>query len=176
MATPQMTANPYAPPRAAVKDVGNPGLADPADRGTRLGASILDTVIAGVMVYTPVLVMLVAAPLATRAAGPESTGIASTMLIIGAVLALVGFGTWAVLTIKYVRANGQSIGKKMLGIKVVRSDGDGASLGRIFWLRNVLNTLIALVPLYGLVDVLFIFSESRQCLHDRIADTIVVNA
>jgi len=58
----------------------------------------------------------------------------------------------------------------------VRSDGAPASLGRIFWLRNVLNGLISVIPIYGIIDSLFIFSESRQCLHDKIADTIVVNA
>ena len=73
--------------------------------------------------------------------------------------------------------NGQSIAKKWLDIKVVRTDGSPASLGRIFWLRNVVNGLInQLVPFYGLVDALLIFSDSRQCVHDKIADTIVVVA
>ena len=40
--------------------------------------------------------------------------------------------------------------------------------------------MIALVPLvgwmYGLLDVLMIFRDSRKCLHDNIADTIVVKA
>jgi uncharacterized RDD family membrane protein YckC len=30
--------------------------------------------------------------------------------------------------------------------------------------------------LYGLIDSLLIFRESRRCLHDNIADTIVVKA
>jgi len=64
----------------------------------------------------------------------------------------------------------------MLGIKVVRSDGTSIPLGRIFWLRNFLNALISIVPFYGLIDALFIFGESRQCLHDKLADTIVVRA
>ncbi len=55
-----------------------------------------------------------------------------------------------------------------------------ASLGRIFWLRNVVNLIPSVIPyvgnIYGLVDALFIFSESRQCVHDKIADTIVVKA
>jgi len=70
--------------------------------------------------------------------------------------------------------NSQSIGKKIMHIKVVRSDGTPVTLGRLFWLRNVVNGLISIVPLYGLIDALFIFGESRQCLHDKIADTIVV--
>ena len=76
----------------------------------------------------------------------------------------------------YVSANRQTIAKKWLSIKVVRADGSRATLGRIFLLRNFLNIALSLIPLYGIIDSLFIFSESRQCLHDKIADTIVVNA
>jgi hypothetical protein len=50
------------------------------------------------------------------------------------------------------------------------------SFSRIFWLRNVVNAIISVVPFYGLVEVLFIFGEARQCLHDKMADTIVVRA
>jgi uncharacterized RDD family membrane protein YckC len=97
-------------------------------------------------------------------------------MIGGLLLMLVGLIVWASFTILYVRRNGQTIAKKFLGIKVVRSDGSPASLGRIFWLRNVVNALIGIVPLYGLIDHLFIFGESRQCLHDKIADTMVIKA
>ena len=76
--------------------------------------------------------------------------------------------------------NGQTIGKKLLSIKVVRSDGSRASLARIFWLRNIVNAIPGAIPLLGnlyvLADHLFIFGEKRQCLHDKIADTIVVRA
>ena len=74
-----------------------------------------------------------------------------------------------------MKRNGQSIAKKLLSIKVVRSDGSPVSLGRLFWLRNVVN-LLGIIPLYGLIELLFIFGESRQCLHDKLADTIVVKA
>ena len=66
--------------------------------------------------------------------------------------------------------------KRMLEIRVVRSDGSQASLGRIFWLRNVVNCLLGIIPLYSIIDLLFIFGERRQCIHDLIADTIVVKA
>jgi uncharacterized RDD family membrane protein YckC len=91
-------------------------------------------------------------------------------------VAIVGFAVWCWLTITYMNRNGQSIAKKMLGIKVVRRDGARASLARLIWLRNVLNWFISIVPLYGLLDSLFIFGEARQCLHDKIADTIVIKA
>ena len=158
--------NPYAPPRAAVADVVVDASAEPADPGTRLAAAILDGIIMAAMVYLPLIV-------ATSFAEQDEGG-AQAAVIVGGIATAVGLIAWCWLTIKYVRRNGQSIAKKMLHIKVVRSDGSPASLGRIFWLRNVVNGVISIIPLYGLIDVLFIFGDARQCLHDKIADTIVV--
>ena len=164
-------SNPYAPPRAPVYDVADVSISHtPAARSTRLVASILDTMIFFAMVYLPLVVAIVASG-ATGDVEPADTAAA-----IGGVLALVGFIVWCGFTLRYMQANGQSIGKKLVRIKVVRADGARASLGRLVWLRNVVNWLLSLVPLYGFVDVLFIFGESRQCLHDKLADTIVVNA
>ena len=43
-----MTSNPYAPPLASVRDIAERhAMNDPADRGTRLGATILDGIIFG---------------------------------------------------------------------------------------------------------------------------------
>ena len=167
--------NPYAPPQAIVQDIADaraPILL--ADRGTRLGAAILDGLIMFGMIYVPFLVAMFAQggfdgePTVEEGINP--------IAIIGIVLTVAGFGVWCWLTILYVKRNGQSIAKKLLNIKVVRSDGSPASLGRIFWLRNVVNGLLGVIPLYGLVDILFIFGETRQCLHDKIADTLVVRA
>jgi uncharacterized RDD family membrane protein YckC len=163
--------NRYAPPRAAVRDVAEFSVNIPADRGTRLGATILDGIIFGVMVYAPLLVVVAAGE-----AAAETPDTANTLLAVGGVLAVIGFIAWTWLTILYVKRNGQSIGKKITGIKVVRSDGSPSSLGRIFWMRNFVNGLIGIIPLYALVDILFIFGEERRCLHDKIADTIVVEA
>ena len=166
--------NPYAPPRASVRDIADPSaLTAPADRGTRLGAAILDGIILMVMVYMPLMFVAVFAGAAGAAAGDS---VAGALGVVGIGLTLVGFTVWCWLTIRYIRRNGQSIAKKIVGIKVLRSDGSPASLGRVFWLRNVVNGLISIVPLYGLVDALFIFGDSRRCLHDKIADTIVVKA
>ncbi len=168
------TPNPYAPPRAAVRDVADPDApAARADRATRLVAAILDGIIFAGMVYLPMLMgvgMRGAASLVQGRMNPAE------FFGLGSLLALAGFIAWCWLTILFVTRNGQSIAKKVLGIKVVRSDGSPASLGRIFWLRNFVNTLLSVVPFYGLVDALLIFGEQRQCVHDKIADTIVVKA
>ena len=164
--------NPYAPPQAAVLDIEDPRTSTTlADRATRLGALILDSIIFMAMVYAPLLLTIGMA--AVRRDGREMDGGAA---IVGFVLAGIGLIAWCWLTIVYVNRNGQSIAKKLVGIKVVRSDGSAAALGRIFWLRNIVNGLLGLIPLYALVDALFIFADSRQCLHDKIADTIVVKA
>jgi uncharacterized RDD family membrane protein YckC len=166
--------NPYAPPRAVVQDMAAaPGQLMPADRGTRLGASILDGLIFGAMVYLPFVVAMVASvglsPLTSENEATQMFGVAG-------LIALLGFTVWLWLTLTYMQRNGQSIAKKLVGIKIVRADGSRASVSRIVWLRNILNGFISIVPLYGLLDSLFIFGESRQCLHDKIADTIVINA
>jgi uncharacterized RDD family membrane protein YckC len=168
--------NPYAPPQATVLDISDPhATTSPADRGTRLGAAILDGIIFAVMVYLPM--GIAAAFMGGLAAGTADSEASFGAILIGSVgIALVGFIVWCWLTIKYVKQNGQSIAKKLLAIKVVRTDGSPITLGRLFWLRNVVNGLISIIPFYGIIDLVFIFSESRQCLHDKIADTIVVKA
>lgn len=167
--------NPYAPPRATVLDIADPNASVvPADRGTRLVATILDGIVIAAMVYMPFMVAAIMAGVIGRATG-VGNDVGPLFLAVGS-LGIVGFIVWCLLTIKYVRSNGQTIGKKILGIKVVRTDGSAISLGRIFWLRNVVNGLISIIPLYGIIDALFIFGESRQCVHDKIADTSVVKA
>jgi uncharacterized RDD family membrane protein YckC len=166
------TANPYAPPKGAVRDVDSGDSAEPADRGIRLVAAILDGIIAFAMIYLPALIVFITTD---SISGAEQRPDDIVLAIAGG-LAIIGAIVWIWLTIMYVARNGQTIAKKMLGIKVVRSDGSKASLGRIFWLRNIVNGLLGIIPLYSLIDHLFIFGEQRQCLHDKIADTIVVRA
>jgi uncharacterized RDD family membrane protein YckC len=165
------STNVYAPPRAVVHDVAVvDGTGTPADRGTRLVASILDGIIFMGMVYLPFIIAALAAPNSEGETGSDA------IVIVGVGIGVIGLIAWCWLTVVYVQRNGQTIAKKLLTIKVVRSDGSPASLGRIFWLRNVVNGIASVIPLYGLIDALFIFGESRQCLHDKIADTIVIKA
>ncbi len=169
-------ANPYAPPNAAVQDVDTrAGTQVHASRLRRLCAAILDGFFFSLAVYVPLGIGLAqsSAPLPQE---PSDLWILNA----GTVSALVGLAVWGAVTYWLVQANGQTIAKRLLGIKVVRRDGSRASVARIFWLRNVVNAVPTMLPyvgwIYFFVDSLLIFGERRQCLHDRIADTIVVRA
>jgi uncharacterized RDD family membrane protein YckC len=166
--------NPYAPPRAAVEDIADATEAgEPAGRGTRLLAVTVDGLILGFAVEAPAFV----------GAMHHATTFMPTLhdfYGIGSAIALVTLAIWLFFTLRFMKENGQSIAKRLFSIKVVRKDGSPASLARLVWLRNVVNLIPSLIPfvgsIYGLVDALMIYGEPRQCLHDKIADTIVVKA
>jgi uncharacterized RDD family membrane protein YckC len=153
-----------------VRDIVDPTVRfELADRGTRLVANILDGLIFFAMVFLPFII----------AAFIPGTGRIDSANIISLgfmALGFVGLVAYVIMTWRQVISTGQTLGKKMVSIKVVVSDGSPASFGRIFWRRNFLNGLIGVVPFYGLVDILWIFGEARQCLHDKLADTIVIKA
>lgn len=167
--------NPYAPPQAVVLDVVDPAApVQLAERSTRLGAALLDGLILGVLVYAPAMV---GGAVGGGARGRSAGSIGPSLgLEVGLFLAAIGSLVWLWFTIKYLKDNGQSIGKKAVKIKTVRTDGSEVSLGRFIWRRNVINAVLGLIPLYGLIDVLFIFGNARRCVHDYLADTIVIKA
>lgn len=169
------TDNPFAPPRAEVSAAPEvPTALVPATRGQRLRASIVDSfpfiMLAamgafGAMLYRPLRVP----------AGAAQDVFAWTFAAAG--LFLVG---WTVWVASLVYRFGQTFGKRVIGIRVVRMDGGRASFGRILFLRNVVISLLQAIPLLGwgvwLLDIVWIFGASRRCLHDLIADTQVVTA
>ncbi len=159
--------NPFAPPRADVADVHVSG-PELAGRGNRLLAVLVDLVI------QVVVVLVVMALLGMSLWNPDPS---VATQVVGYLVGLLAFvliqGT---LLVKH----GQTWGKRLLGLRIVRPDGARCSAGRVLGLRYGVGFVIGAIPLvgvvYGLVDALLIFRASRKCLHDNIADTIVVKA
>ena len=169
-------------------------MAELAERGARLLAATVDELIllgislplafgaiplAARLIDLPDLQSLDSSTMSGSPGAPSITDLLYAMATgPGGIITGVALIAWCVITTWLVATNGQSIGKRLVGIKIVRSDGSRASLARIFLLRNVVNALPNLLPyvgwLYQLIDPLFIYQASRQCVHDRIADTIVV--
>ena len=167
----EQQGNLYAPPQARVDDVHAEGELELAGRGTRLAAAIVDGLIYGA-VYWLIILFVFRIIVKEMADLP----IASQVL-----LQIGGIVIFTILNGYLLAKNGQTIAKKLFNIKIVRSDGSAAGLGRIVLLRLAPTWLMALIPVAGvvvagLVDPLLIFRESRKCLHDTIADTIVVKA
>jgi uncharacterized RDD family membrane protein YckC len=91
-----------------------------------------------------------------------------------------GVSIIAVINLYLLHKSGQTLGKRIVGTRIVMNDGARAGLGRIFVLRMLAPGIIGWVPvigfLFGVANVLFIFREDRRCLPDHMAGTIVVHA
>lgn len=161
--------NPYAAPSAPPPLPGE--LVDDqikADRGLRLVARLIDGGLTMVCLL-PAFLSVAVAP-----NNDEPSPLQLGMIALGVLFALGLFAYQLVLLYQ----SSQTLGKRWLGMKIVRNDGSPCSFGRIVGLRMFVIALIEQVPclgaLFALVNALWIFGEESRCLHDLICDTKVV--
>jgi len=91
---------------------------------------------------------------------------------IGASLSfLIVYITWDVILF----GNGQTVGKRLVGIQSVRQNGESAGWGLTF-LREVLKSLLHIFIIGFIIDGIMLLSDKseRQSVADRIAGTLVV--
>lgn len=165
----QDTLNPYAAPAARTAGpLGAP--ATLGGRGERLVAAFLDGLLYSIG-FVPMLAVAIA------------YGEQQDPPPIFFVAVLVGGAIWLglfVYNLLLLQREGQTIGKRWLKLRILRADGSRADLGRIFALRMLVPGLIGAVPCIGwlfvIADAVTIFGEQQRCIHDIIADTIVVVA
>jgi uncharacterized RDD family membrane protein YckC len=71
---------------------------------------------------------------------------------------------------------GQSIGKLLLGLRVVSVSGCVSGFLQAVVVRTwVCKVLSCTVPFFGIINCILIFSHSKRCLHDYISGTRVVS-
>ena len=149
-------ANPYAPPAVEVTEPVDPLDQLTARRISRFAAALIDMLSFCAAIFIPLLL-------------PDS---------VGWILATVAVCVVGLVDIILLARDGQTLGKRALRIRIVRSDGTPATLGRLLLLRMGVMLFIGLIPLLGtliqLADPLFIFGNASRCLHDYLADTRVV--
>jgi uncharacterized RDD family membrane protein YckC len=169
---PGVPGNPYAAPSARIDDLEVQTSNELASRGARLAAVVLD----GVVVFVPAMILLLLMGVFGRDTMRPNTGPPVGFFLLIGLLFLI----WAIVNLVFVFRYQQTIGKRICKIKVVRSDGSPCNPWRIILLRGFVVGLINNIPivggLFGLVDPLLIFREDHRCIHDHIADTIVVRA
>lgn len=139
-----------------------------ASRGARLGAVIVDQAcLFGAIAVGVLLVVL---------GGGEQA-----LTILGIGLAIVLFLAIAITQLVLLSSRGQTIGKRLVGIRIVKLDtGENGGFVANVVMRAFVPALIGAVPyvgpLFSIVDTLFIFREDYRCIHDHIAGTVVVSA
>ena len=137
-----------------------------ADRDVRLLAVVLDQGLASLAVAPVVLLYVAISPTPDTATMPVAAGQYLTVAVLGA---------FVVLQYWLLSVRGQTLGKIAMGIRIERPDGSLPGFGRVVVLRSWLVGLLSgICGVFSLVDVLFILSADRRTLHDRIADTRVV--
>ena len=164
-------ANPFAPPQAHVSDLNDPNAPYLiAGRGVRLVAALIDT--AFILAVFGVLALVSSFNLFK----PD----VEHLFMQNATNTAWGFLVFVLLQSYTLNKSGQTLGKLLMGIKIVRTDGSAAGAARLILVRYGTGVLAQLAypvgSIYGIVDALLIFRSSNKCLHDNIADTIVVKA
>lgn len=163
-----------------------PGLAGTmlASWGSRLGAFIIDFLI----ITIPSLILLGLLGGGILAVGDDGSGAGIAALIGGAMLTVL-----VIVVVSLIYApllmqrdgahNGQTWGKQLLGIRVIRNDGRPMNIGtaalREVVLKNlavgIASSIIPLIPF--LLDYLWpLWDEENRALHDMAASTHVVRA
>lgn len=177
--------NPYQAPLSTEApppqiDSGRPG--DLADRWARLVAIIIDSMIS----LTIVLFCVGVLELLPRYWSEQQSWLEAT------VFGMLEISIHYLLNGYLLATRGQTIGKLILGIQIVNQEtGKLISMTKMVLLRDLPITLPAVVTalftvlgeqdfgditilLLLIIDGLFIFTASRRCLHDRIANTKVI--
>ena len=181
-------------PTATVGLTGSPVTLPPADRGTRLLARVIDwaiefcCAIPGGMILAPELMKVFV--MITQGKEPDLEDLDVQRLILGGGVVLAALLALLVVQVWMLTTRGQSIGKRLTNIRIVRFE-DGSKPGFVYaWLlREFLVTMIGVVagfipiigplmlrPAFHIVDWCMIFRDDQRCLHDLIASTRVVRA
>ena len=172
--------NPYAPPtvessfRSEAMVTGAPL----ATLGQRLGASLLDGV-AALVAFLPLILAIGSSAFFEAAQGKEPSveSIEPNVGLMG--LSGILFLVLLVINLMWLIQRGQTIGKRIVGIRIAGLESDANPGGvKTVLLRGIVNGIIGAVPgvgaFYSLVDILFIFGKDRRCLHDLLASTRVI--
>jgi uncharacterized RDD family membrane protein YckC len=170
----QKPANPYQPPRADV-DFGAQSTVQtnqqPAERGARLAAALIDG-----------LLLTASAIPGGVLVGIGSAGQQRMAVIVGLGFMLMGVCILGLQIYQWVliSTTGQTLAKRWMGVRIVRVDGTPLTFATGVALRAWVPALIGAIPyvgtLFALVDVCFIFTAERRCVHDIIAGTKVIVA
>jgi uncharacterized RDD family membrane protein YckC len=136
---------------------------EPADFGQRLGAFLFDLLL--------FLILLMASTFLLSSFSRKSIVSSNAMLL---AFYLIAFALYAFNFILLASRAGQTIGKRLVGIRIVRENGEPVGFVQVL-LRHVVGYALSMLGAFlGFVWV--IWDSKYQGWHDKIARTIVVLA
>ena len=168
---------PPEPPRASTPTIDSNSYQINPVMGTfweRYLAVFIDGIIVGIASLLISLVFIIPLALTTKDFESIFQNRSSTSnLVINAVGGIVGVVTAFIYFGYFYTKNGQTPGKKVMNLKVVRADNlQYLDWGKVF-LREVIGKYISLILFY-LGYLWYFMSEKRQTWHDSLAKTYVV--
>ena len=128
----------------------------------RCGALIIDYII---FVSAPVLGILISRYMGNDGAKLFSSRIYDTSWLICGLVGITNFVIIPMFT-------GQSIGKMLTGIRIVKSDGNAVSSSRIL-VRHLLGYPLTILT-FGLGFLFSVFNRKGRALHDYLSGTTVI--
>jgi uncharacterized RDD family membrane protein YckC len=94
-------------------------------------------------------------------------------LVSGLILIFTLFIGWVIWWF-IVAPRGQNPGKAVVGIRVIRTNGDAVRTGGMF-VRGLAGQLAGLIP-FWLDDLWILWDRDAQTIHDKLVNTVVVRA
>lgn len=170
-ASPAMIETSSSAEREGIRSVP---LGDLPSRWLRLGAFLLDSLL--LLVGIVPLIVVISVMAASLQIDEDSLGTEILSRLVGVAIVLL---VYSGINFLPLARTGQTWGKKICGIKIVRSDGSQADLFRLLVVRYFPFTILWQAPFLKIlcwIDILYVYSQDKRCLHDRMADTIVVKA
>jgi uncharacterized RDD family membrane protein YckC len=158
-----------APPSYYGAAGGGPVAYGLASFGQRAAALIIDSVVVGAIYIVGIIVAVIATPSATYDnPSPSPNGFGLLFMLL----------TWLAALVYYPffegKPAGQTLGKKAMGIRVVRRS-NGAPLGYGLAIGRVLARFVEGFT-FGIGLLLALFDDQNQTIHDKIAGTLVVRS
>ncbi len=142
-----------------------------ADLGSRIIAGIVDYIIIGII--AAVISFFAFAPLMIT--GPLWMTGGFPWGWFGGIFGILGllWLLWLIYFTYFEGTSGQTIGKKLINIKVIKDNGSKCDFGPAL-VRNILRIIDHLPFLYILGIILIAATDKRQRLGDMLAGTIVI--
>jgi uncharacterized RDD family membrane protein YckC len=162
--------DPYAAPKVQ-QELRSTSERDPwGGRGERLAAVILHS-----LLFLPGYLVIFLPIFLSQTPLEQDVGVSPLLMS----LAFAWLAVLVIAQIVFLVKYSASIGKRALGLYIANiQTGQPANWVTTIIVRGFVNGLISSIPcigpIYSIVDVLFIFGNERRCVHDLLAQTVVL--